>query len=124
MFRMKSSFGRLLSISMLLPSAAASQAVGPTPSNEGPRHECFMRQQAFDTGRPVEPTFVKFTITAEGAVKDISIDKSSGHFDVDKAAVACVSEWRYHPATQDGTPVEKLWQARISWNAGWPPSSK
>ena len=107
---------KLLPLLFLLPSAAASQTVDPTPSAAGPPHEC-RKWLPYDSlrGQRIAPTLMKFTITAEGAVKDVSVEQSSGNDGVDNAAMRCASRWLYHPATRNGTPVEVPWEARVNW---------
>jgi TonB family protein len=58
---------------------------------------------------------VKFHITADGAVKDPTIAKSTGNSDLDQAALACASAWRYKPGTRDGVAVDWPWEANVTW---------
>lgn len=50
-------------------------------------------------------TLVSFVIADDGRVNDVSVSESSGDRDLDAATVACVSGFRYLPATHDGKPV-------------------
>jgi TonB family protein len=48
---------------------------------------------------------LEFTITAEGATKDISVVESSTPI-FEQAAITAVSRWRYSPRVVDGAGVE------------------
>jgi protein TonB len=58
---------------------------------------------AYETGR--EGTVVlEILIDAEGRVVDARVTKSITQFD--RAALACVSQWRFMPAQRRGRPVQ------------------
>jgi TonB family protein len=63
-------------------------------------------------------TVLEFTITDEGHVENPKIRTSSGHADLDDAALSCVVHWRYRPATQDGKPIAVGWMAAVVWDIG------
>ncbi|MGA7711476.1 MAG: TonB family protein [Rhizomicrobium sp.] len=67
-------------------------------------------------------TTVGFTITAQGTVTDATVVKSSGHADLDTAALICVRNWQYRPAVANGEPVAVHWKVLLKWIAT-PPSS-
>lgn len=60
-------------------------------------------------------TMLGFTIKPDGSVTDVTVLNSSGHDTLDQAAVICASQWRYRPATQNGTPVATKWRANVKW---------
>ncbi len=60
-------------------------------------------------------TGLKFHITPTGDVTDVTVTSSSGHSELDDAAVRCVQTWHYRPAIQNGQPVEVPWQTEIKW---------
>lgn len=47
---------------------------------------------------------IRYTVTANGGVEGVEIEKSSGHKAVDKAVVSAASKMKYKPAVQDGVP--------------------
>jgi protein TonB len=47
---------------------------------------------------------VSLVVTPEGRVRDPKVTKSVDK-DLDKQALACVSDWTFQPATKDGQPV-------------------
>lgn len=51
-------------------------------------------------------TLVSYVIGPDGSVSGASITESSGDRELDDAALACVSRFRYHPAMREGKPVE------------------
>jgi bla regulator protein BlaR1 len=74
------------------------------------------RPEAIHTVSPVYPaearknriegtTIVKAVIDEQGEIQDPAVYKSSGHPDLDQAALDAVSQWRFKPATLDGKPV-------------------
>jgi len=60
-------------------------------------------------------TSLKFTITDTGEVENISVENSSGDVELDRAAKFCASNWRYHPARQNGVPIAAPWKADVVW---------
>jgi TonB family protein len=66
-------------------------------------------------------TRLRFVITVEGRVRDLAVETSSGHADLDTASLECARFWRYRPATKDGQPVEVPWKADIKWELYNPP---
>jgi TonB family protein len=56
---------------------------------------------------------VGFTISVEGAPKDVHIIRSSGNERLDRAAITCAGKWRYAPALRNGKVVEAPWQSDV-----------
>lgn len=48
---------------------------------------------------------LRATVTAEGLVSRLSVERSSGHTVLDRSAVEGVGQWRFVPATRNGIPV-------------------
>jgi len=44
-------------------------------------------------------------VGATGLVEDVAVERSSGHGDLDEAAVHAIATWRFEPASSSGTPV-------------------
>jgi len=63
----------------------------------------------------IVPVHVTFQVAADGTVKDVVVDVSSGNANLDAYTVRCASAWRYEPATKDGQPVEVPWSANIDY---------
>ncbi len=49
---------------------------------------------------------VTCTVDAEGRVAGTSIKQSSGHPDLDKAAISAVNKWKFKPATKGGRRIK------------------
>jgi TonB family protein len=84
------------------------------PAVTGSPHECsrfYPRAAMGQTGQ----TLLDLYITTEGAVTNATIEKSSGNLALDQAAIECVSQWRYRPATQNGVPVKAPWKTIVRW---------
>ena len=61
-------------------------------------------------------TFVNVTVGTDGSVKNVTLAQSSGHQELDEAAVDCIAtRWHFKPAMQDGQPVEFTKQYAIKW---------
>ena len=65
-------------------------------------------------------TTLRFTITDEGQVRDIAVDKSSGNENLDAAAVQCASKWRYIPAVEKDKIIAVPWKAEVKWSVNPP----
>lgn len=66
--------------------------------------------------RPKGPTIVSVTIAVDGSVKTATVAQSSGVNSLDEAAVNCIAEhWHFHPAIQNGKPVEVTKTYLIKW---------
>ena len=102
------------------PSPPAPTVAVSSPVGIGKAHECGSKfypdaaQRLHEQGT----TTVSFTVTADGEVTDPTIAKSSGHDDLDQAALPCVMTWKYKPAIQEGKPITAQWQANVVWKAG------
>ena len=84
-------------------ATGTGQVIPPTP--DGPHDSgAFYPQEsrrAFEEGDVI----VNFIVNIDGSVSDVVVASSSGAPRLDAAAIAAVSTWRYHPATQGGTVV-------------------
>jgi protein TonB len=54
-------------------------------------------------------------VAEDGSVKDATVAESSGDPDLDRAAVNCVSSWRYYPAKENGNPIEFDLKTVVPW---------
>jgi protein TonB len=60
-------------------------------------------------------TTLRYTISTDGDVKDVRVEKSSGNDDLDAAAVKCSIKLRYEPAYKDDWPIESLLLRNVVW---------
>ena len=66
-----------------------------------------------DTGTVV----LRVLVDAQGWPKEVEIETSSGHRELDRAARAQVlSKWRFHPATRQGRPIPAYALVPIGFN--------
>ncbi len=111
--------GRHVMVAWLLSKDDVNKAVGrPVHDWPGRPHVCtqvypLAEAQAGIGGR----TAVEFRIKTDGSTDQIHVVQSSGNGNLDKAAVLCVSTWRYKPAMQNGVPIEVPWKAEVQWAA-------
>ncbi len=97
------------------PPAPVHQAIS-TPVSIGRKHECSQVYPPMSVKLGEEGiTTLSFHVTTDGSVNNVTVAKSSGSQRLDDAAVSCASRWRYKPATVDGNPVEREWQAAVQW---------
>jgi TonB family protein len=109
---------RLICLCLAFPSGVLADAPSiqrPVPT-AAPPHLCMMDYPESAVWDGAEgTTIVAFRIGADGGVKNVSVGKSSGHEDLDAAAMGCVGRWTYKPAERDGVAVEVPWQAAVQW---------
>jgi periplasmic protein TonB len=61
-------------------------------------------------------TLVTIHVDVTGKVDNVTVADSSGHDELDQAAITCVQErWHFKPAEQNGQPVAGTKQYRIVW---------
>lgn len=58
---------------------------------------------------------VSFRVTADGHIADPRIEDSSGNPKFEEATLARVKDWRFEPATWDGSPVEEFHRTTITF---------
>jgi protein TonB len=49
--------------------------------------------------------WLRIEIREDGSVGEVSVDETSGHEILDRAAVDAVRTWHFTPAMEDGRPV-------------------
>lgn len=87
-------------------STAVTEAAAATPEplgaleNKSPQYPKLARQR----GQEGEVT-LRVEVSGQGQALNVSIQKSSGHSLLDKAALDAVKKWRFRPARQNGAPV-------------------
>ncbi len=61
---------------------------------------------------------VEANISASGLPINTNVKSSSGNLDLDQAAVASVSQWRFSPATQNGQAMNSMFEVpvRFVWH--------
>lgn len=64
---------------------------------------------------------LQLLVQADGSVGDVSIVRSSGHEQLDAAALVGVGDWIYIPAVRDHRPVPATIQVRVAFRAGGAP---
>jgi len=97
------------------PPPVVHEAVS-TPVSVGRAHTCQQNYPEVSVRLNEEGvTTLSFKVMTDGSVSNVAVAKSSGSDRLDNAAISCAGKWRYKPATQDGNPVEKDWQAAVQW---------
>ena len=48
---------------------------------------------------------LKVLVNTQGQVTDLTVEQSSGHGILDRAAMEAVRQWLFSPATEDNKPV-------------------
>jgi TonB family protein len=78
---------------------------------------CINPPPDWDRAKVTGHTYLGFTITEHGTVKDVVVTQSSGIPELDAYAAECVAHWRYSPAVKGGKAVEIPWKAQMQWGA-------
>jgi TonB family protein len=65
---------------------------------------------------------VKLTVTADGAVRDVSLTKSTGYPRLDQACSEAFVHGGLLPATRDGKPITTTLEIPITWKLAATPS--
>jgi TonB family protein len=99
-------------VSASTPVAARSDPTGAAVliSKQTPKYP-----QGAKMARAAGVVGLRFTIGKDGIPQDISVVKPVG-FGFDQAAAESLRDWRYHPATRDGQPVEVTSTVDVSFN--------
>jgi len=63
---------------------------------------------------------VKLTVTAEGAIRDVSLTQSTGYPRLDQACLEAFAHGGLLPATQNGTPLTTTLEIPITWKLPGP----
>jgi protein TonB len=58
---------------------------------------------------------LSFLVAADGSVVDSKIEKTSGHKNLDKAAVKGLSACKFKPGTKDGAPAQTWAKVDYVW---------
>jgi protein TonB len=56
---------------------------------------------------------LRLLVRSDGSVSTVDILVSSGHPDLDRAAVAALARWRFQPATRDRVPIDAYYQVWV-----------
>jgi TonB family protein len=96
--------------------AWSAKSILPMGKRVGRPHNCeaFYPSVAAQQGL-TGTTALRFTITAEGRVRDTQIAKSSGSDILDDAGKTCAGHWRYQPASDGKKHIESRWYVEIPW---------
>jgi TonB family protein len=100
----------LIAALALLPMAAWGQT--PPPDGIPFDSSCAYPQEA-RAAQHEGTTLLSFEGTSGGRVEDVHVVQSSGHVDLDDAAVRCVAQWRFDPKTQAYNIGQR--RTNISW---------
>lgn len=85
----------------------------PTPQRQSPRYP------GFDLLYRISGTVTLLTLVGtDGRPRDIKVETSSGHRELDRAALEAVSTWSFTPETKNGLAVEGYIRTPI--NFSWP----
>ena len=102
------------------PESASSHIPAGAPVAVGRPHLCAQYPEAAVKNHVEGTTVLAFRVGTDGAVKNITIAKSSGDPDLDAASITCAAEWRYTPGRENGAASEMPWQAAVQWKIGSP----
>lgn len=84
------------------PGAKLERSARPLPTNLPPAYP----PAAIAEDRQGR-VMLRVVVDAHGAAAKVTVLRSSGHEDLDQAAIAAVSQWRFTPARQDNAAVQQ-----------------
>lgn len=98
------------------PSAPPAPPAITAPASIGKPHNCQRSYPPLAMRLNHEGvTTIGFTIQPDGSVSNVHVVESSGHDELDQAAIPCASSWTYKPAMQNGQPVAVPWTTKVQW---------
>jgi protein TonB len=56
---------------------------------------------------------LRLLVRLDGSVGTVEMLVSSGHPELDRAAVAALAQWRFQAATRDGVPIDAYYQVWV-----------
>jgi len=103
-------------ITKIVRQVVMQPAPSSPPASAGKPHTCAEEYPSDARDRHEQgTTALAFRILTDGTVDAIKVLASSGSQTLDDAAVKCVAEWHYRPATKNGQIIEAPWTARVAW---------
>jgi TonB family protein len=64
-------------------------------------------------------TLLRLHLDEAGAVSAVAVARSSGHEELDAAAVRCIATVRFQPAARNGTPLASVIRYGWTWKMDW-----
>lgn len=58
---------------------------------------------------------MSFLVSPDGSVVDSKLEKTSGHKNLDKAAIKSISACKFKPGTKDGAPAQTWAKVDYAW---------
>lgn len=84
------------------PETPVRSATAPVPTHMPPPRYPVSALRRGETGE----VRVRITVGADGRPSDVSVERSSGSRDLDRAALSAARAWRFTPARRDGVAVD------------------
>ena len=104
-------------------SAAPASAASEKKQTPGHKHALLNFASCAKPMYPAEALKAKregtvefsFDVGADGSLLGSKIDKSSGHVDLDEAALTALNKCKFTPASQDGKPIAESAKVKYVW---------
>jgi TonB family protein len=102
---------------LLIPASACAQATTAATSASPKSQDCgeFYPPGAV-RAHPQGTTTLAILTTAQGSVTNVAVKSSSGYASLDDAAMKCVQQLVYTPATRNGAPTEETKDVNLKWS--------
>jgi len=99
--------------------SVASQSAKPSGTSRGPKviysQEPVYPERARLNGW--EGTVrLRFIVNTQGTVDEVTVVESSGHREIDQAAIDCIKQWRFSPALKTGVPIAAVVTLPVSFD--------
>jgi protein TonB len=108
---------RFLSIfaALILSGVTGAVAAAEVPASFDPKSCKVDYPKASLMNEEQGTTTMSFLIGADGAVNESKLDKSSGHKNLDKAALKGLSACKFKAGTKDGAPAQTWTKVDYAW---------
>jgi len=100
---------------LALSAAAGAAAAAEVPATFDPSKCKVEYPKASLMNEEQGTTSMSFLINADGSVAESKLEKSSGHKNLDRAAMKSLSACKFKPGTKDGSPAQTWTKVDYAW---------
>ena len=113
---MKNTTFKLFAALALALSAAPAISAGEVPASFDAKKCSIEYPKASLMNEEQGVTTASFFVGTDGTVTESKLEKSSGHKNLDKAAIKSFSACKFKPGTKDGAPAATWTRIEYSWS--------
>ena len=106
---------KYLIATLILAGATGAVAAAEVPASFDPSKCKVEYPKASLMNEEQGTTSMSFLVNADGSVADSKLERSSGHKNLDKAAIKSLSACKFKPGTKDGAPAQTWTKVDYAW---------